>query len=313
MTNYPFNFIVISTLIFSIKLFSITRKILNKSKLIIFNYLSIIIFFSISLLFTFKKYLAPELKPFLGDLWLIIYIVLLLLLIINIIIAKINLISTRNLAKIFIHGYNSGFLIQNGKFQKNRRECKELKKTAFISYNHRDIDFVIKLKERLEESNIPIIIDIEKMKFGDNIQEFINEAVRETDFTISIISENSLKSAWVIIESLETMIYEKVERKKKYIPIFIDESFLRDDFQSKLVEGIEESVKLLHSEITKLTKKYIRTTNLDNKKAKLLDLRYNIDKILNKVNSSLAADFSNDEKIEENFPKLKNEILSSLG
>lgn len=184
-------------------------------------------------------------------------------------------------------------------------------KRVFISYSHQDMKFAKKLKGALEAHGVKINIDIETLKFGDEIQSFIDQSMRETDFTISIVSKNSLKSAWVIVESLESLIYEKVEQSKKFVPVFIDMSFLEDAFQSELIEGVENSITTLNKEISKLSKKFLPTTNLENKRAKLIELRHNIDKVLLKLNQSLVADFSSERKFKQNLPKLIEQINSA--
>jgi|GEM_PF-2861714 len=175
---------------------------------------------------------------------------------------------------------------------------------VFISYSHEDTAFVKRLKSALEAQGVAISIDIDTLKFGDQIEEFITRSVESTDFTISIVSKNSLQSAWVIEESLETLLYEKFTHHKKYVPIFIDKEFLEDTFQNQVIEGIENSINKIVAEINRLSKKYIPSTNLDQKKTKLMELRNNIHKILTQLNESLVGDFSSDEKFEENLPKL---------
>lgn len=192
----------------------------------------------------------------------------------------------------------------SGKVKENNFGEKTVNKTIFISYNHKDADFVERLSRELEVHNIGVIIDINSLRFGDDIQKFIDKSIQHTDFTISIVSKNSLNSAWVIMESLETLIHEKIYQKEKFIPIFIDNCFFEDTFQIELIEGIEQSIETLLSEIVKLTKKFLPTTNLDSKKIRLIELRHNIDKILNRLNNSLTGDFSDEEKFRKNLPKL---------
>ena len=88
------------------------------------------------------------------------------------------------------------------------------------------------------------------------------------------------------------------------MPVFIDKYFLEDAFQSEIIEEIDNKIEKIKQEIKKLSEKYSSTVKLDNEKLKLIELRNNIDKILKKLNESLVADFSNDEKFKENLPKL---------
>ncbi|GAK57953.1 TIR protein [Candidatus Vecturithrix granuli] len=86
----------------------------------------------------------------------------------------------------------------------------------FISYSRKDAAFVERLKTALEAGKIGITIDTESLAFGDNLQEFVDRSVRETDLTIAVISRNSLQSVLVVAEALETLMYEKVLGRKKY-------------------------------------------------------------------------------------------------
>ncbi|MBD3228665.1 MAG: TIR domain-containing protein [Candidatus Lokiarchaeota archaeon] len=202
---------------------------------------------------------------------------------------------------------------KNKTYLRKSERSKIIKKPqkVFISYNHKDKEFVLKLKKRLEERNIRITIDIETMEFGEEIMSFIDKSMKETDFTISIVSKNSLRSAWVIVEALETLMYEKVEKKTKFVPLFIDKSFFNTMTQNEIVEEVEKSIKEINEETIKLSNKFLQTKNLDEKRAQLIDVRYNIDKILSKLNSSLVADFSSDDKFNENLPKLIEQIKNT--
>ena len=182
---------------------------------------------------------------------------------------------------------------------------------VFISYSHRDQDFVLKLKTALEASRVKIKIDTDAMQFGDDINEFINLSIPEADFTISVVSINSLKSPWVITEALETLMYEHVKGVKKFIPIYIDKSFLEDKIQREIIEIIDEKLDFLKDEIIKLLNLGVPTVLLENKRRMLLKFRNNIGEVLNKLNESLVADFSTEEKFNSNLPKLVQQIKST--
>ena len=186
-------------------------------------------------------------------------------------------------------------------------ENKKIKK-LFVSYNHKDLQFVKKLKNDLEQAGIQLIIDINSMKFGDDINEFIKESVKSSDMTLSVISENSLKSPWVMLEALETFQYEDFNKTMRYIPVMIDKNFKSQSFTLRLVEHIEKSIDLILDEITQLSKKYVSTDTLHEKKERLISLRSNIDKILFQLEKRLVADFTTQKKYEENFSHLIESI-----
>lgn len=185
----------------------------------------------------------------------------------------------------------------------NRKE-----KTVFISYNHKDIPFVKKFKEELERQNINVRIDIDKMKFRDNIQSFIEESVRESYFTIFVVSKNSLRSAWVIIEILETLNFEKVQQKRKLLPIFIDEALFSDTFYAESLEEINNEIDKVWENTKKVRELGGGTENLDAKRTRLINLKNNLARITKTLQETLVGDFSNENKLSENLPKLINLI-----
>jgi len=189
----------------------------------------------------------------------------------------------------------------------NASENKAVQK-VFISYNHKDFPFVEQLMKDLEQSNIQLTIDIDSMKFGDDIQEFIERSIQTSDITLSVISENSLASPWVMLETLETFLQEDYLKSIRYIPVMIDQSFQSADFASKLIDHIEKSIDLIFDEITRLSKKYVETDNLYFKKKRLITLRSNIDQVLLNLSKRFVADFSTQKKYEMNFFRLVRSI-----
>jgi len=181
-------------------------------------------------------------------------------------------------------------------------------KTIFISYNHKDAEFVEQLRNDLEQAEIQFIIDTEHMKFGDDIQEFIERSILSANITLSIISENSLASPWVILETLETLLQEEDTKAMRYIPVMIDTQFQSPNFASRLISHIEKSIDFIVDEITRLSKKYLSTQSLSIKKERLIMLRSNIDQILLNLDKRRIADFSTQTNYEINFPRLLEAI-----
>jgi len=186
-------------------------------------------------------------------------------------------------------------------------------KKVFISYNHNDTDKVLSINDaiNISKSGIKITIDIESMKFGDNITDFIGKSIKGTDFTLSIISNNSLLSPWVMLETLETFMYEKVNLNSKFLPVIIDKSFYKPEFYVEAVTHIEKAIVTLNKQQTQIRKKYLPTTDLNNQIERHITLRNNLDKVLSKLREHLSADFTTTKKINENLPALINHIISS--
>ena len=122
--------------------------------------------------------------------------------------------------------------------------------------------------------------------------------------TIAVISKHSLQSVWVIAEALETLMYEHVEGRKRFLPIYIDTSFLDDTLYLQIVEQIDASIANLKDLTIQAIDKHLGTAHYDQKRGRFITLRNNLDNILKKLADILVADFSNEKKFHENLPKL---------
>jgi len=70
-------------------------------------------------------------------------------------------------------------------------------KTVFISYSHQDFEFAEYLAQRLSRASIGVWLDRWEMKIGDSITHRINEAIKNHDFVVTLLSPASINSRWV--------------------------------------------------------------------------------------------------------------------
>jgi hypothetical protein len=118
--------------------------------------------------------------------------------------------------------------------RKERERSRQL--TVFISYNHSDGKIADKLKATLERNGIVVRIDKAVMEADASIQEFIESSIRNTDVTLSIISNRSLLSAWVALESIETftMRNSRAIRKRNLSLVILTTTSSKPTSTSKL-------------------------------------------------------------------------------
>ena len=168
-------------------------------------------------------------------------------------------------------------------------------KKVFISYNHEDREVADKLKAALEKRGILVIIDRMDMRAGGSIQEFIESSIRDADVTLSIVSNRSLLSAWVAMESVTAFYGEKLRGDKKFIACYIDDDFFKTDFRLKATKQIDARIE----EIDKLIPEYsllkIDTNDLNSEKSRFHKLRSNLGDILLKLKESLTLDIRESE------------------
>lgn len=163
-------------------------------------------------------------------------------------------------------------------------------KTVFISYNHGDSEIADKLKAALEEEGIVVRIDKAIMEAGADIQGFIESSIRDTDVTLSIVSNRSLPSAWVALESITAFYNEKLQSNKKFIACYIDDDFFKPDYRLKVTKQIDAKIEEIDKLIPEYIARKIDTNDLNSQKTRLYNLRHNLGDILLRLKDSLSLD-----------------------
>ncbi len=182
-------------------------------------------------------------------------------------------------------------------------------KKVFISYNHNDIAIANALKDKLTAKNVDVYIDSERMQGGEDIKDFIEKCVRDTEVTISLVSKNSLLSAWVAMESINTFYHEKTDTKKKFLACFITDDFFKRTFTDEALDHIEANIKEIQTLITARMEKNRSIRDLQNELTRNTELRNGMDEIVRRLRESLCIDIR-DANFENNFPKVLSAIQS---
>jgi len=180
-------------------------------------------------------------------------------------------------------------------------------KKVFISYNHEDSLVADKLKSALEKAGILVTIDNVAMRAGASIQEFIESSIRDADVTLSIVSNRSLHSAWVALESITAFYGEKLRSGKKFIACYIDDDFFKPDFRLNATEQIDAKIDEIEKLIPKYAEKKLDTSDLNSQKSRLYKLRNDLGDILQKLKDSLTLDIRDSE-----FDKSLARIVQSI-
>jgi hypothetical protein len=100
--------------------------------------------------------------------------------------------------------------------------------SCFLSYSWRDKDFAAKLHDDLEEVGVSCWLDAQEIKTGDNIQEQIGRAIQEQDKLLLVLSEDSIRSAWVQAEIATALELERARKKTVLFPIRLDDAVFSD-------------------------------------------------------------------------------------
>lgn len=91
--------------------------------------------------------------------------------------------------------------------------------SCFISYSHQDEKFSQRLHSRMRSENLRVWYASEDMKGGRKLHEEIFSAIQIHDKVLLVLSENSMKSEWVMTEIRRARKVEREENRRKLFPI----------------------------------------------------------------------------------------------
>ena len=162
------------------------------------------------------------------------------------------------------------------------------KPRVFISYNHHDTFAMRAVKAYLEDHDIKVIVDIQDMGVGNKIETFIDKALQENQFILSIISQNSLKSGWVNQELGATLLLNKFG--KKWLPVLLDKKCFEPSFYNETMDEFDVKIKNLQKEIKAALSKNRGINAFTDELSRHKDLQNDFDKTIQALKSHLAED-----------------------
>ncbi len=180
------------------------------------------------------------------------------------------------------------------------------KPTVFISYNHKDQTEAQKVKAFFEKNGIPVLIDVDEMNAGEDIREFIERCIRDSDVTLSLVSTNSLLSGWVGMESVLTLIGEGIA-DKQFIACALENDFFDISFMRQAVEKINKTIVKIDEEIKWRLENGVGIEDVQNEKTRNSDLKSKLPSIIANLKDRLTIDISGD-----NFDGGMQRILETI-
>ena len=162
---------------------------------------------------------------------------------------------------------------------------EQLAPRAFISYNEKDSLAMRSVNAYLKENGVKIFVDIQDLGVGDNIENFIQRALQENQFIVSLISENSLKDGWVN-EGLKLTTVLQRFGTTKWIPLALDKRYedpsffneVLDSFESR-IDKIKENMKIAlerDRDVRSLSAELTRLVNLKNEFSSTMETLGNV-------------------------------------
>jgi hypothetical protein len=178
---------------------------------------------------------------------------------------------------------------------------------VFISYSHKDAFAMRSVKSFLESHGVHVHVDLNDLSAGSEIQGFIDKALRENDFVVSIISQNSLESGWVGKELTVVQFLNKTNQN--WIPVAIDGAWKDDKFFFSVNESIDKKITNVRKQMRKALDSDLDISPFTEELKRFQDLKANIGSTIATLKSLLVVDISG-ELFDIGMPKVVKKIKS---
>lgn len=143
----------------------------------------------------------------------------------------------------------------------------------YISYSTKDNDIALRLTKELKDLGHDILIDTQELTPGIDWRKKITEALKSADGIITLITENSLSSQFVMSEIGAARTYLDIDNGKFFIPVIfgkLEIPLILQDIQCLFanINSLKETAQKINQAITSL---YFRQEAEQEKKAKQIE------------------------------------------
>ena len=149
-------------------------------------------------------------------------------------------------------------------------------------------------------------IDVEDMVVGQSIRDFILDEIKNNHSVLSLISENSLRSGWVGLES-DLAMYSQLLKDTGFIPVMIDTGVFDGNLFFEIVKDIDAKIEDLDSKIEQAKNLKIGYNQFESERSRLLEQRNNLPAVIDHFQNVLIADISGD-----NFDSGMESVLQAV-
>jgi uncharacterized protein YjbI with pentapeptide repeats len=101
--------------------------------------------------------------------------------------------------------------------------------SCFISYSSKDADFAAKLHADLENNGVRCWYAPEDIKIGEQFRQKIDDAIRDYDKLLLVLSEHAVRSSWVQDEVEACFEREQRQQRQMLFPIRLDAAVMATD------------------------------------------------------------------------------------
>lgn len=185
------------------------------------------------------------------------------------------------------------------------------KKDVFISYSTKDQEAKNFVKELFDKEGITYFLDEISLELGKDIEESLSNSLDNTNFTVLLVSRNSLYSTWVCLESIQRLEQENLNNQVTFLPVLVDLEVMDLRFPIDMVNHFKQK----HLELEKLreeAKKAGLPTKIYNDEIERLEkVIPEVGDIIQKIKNGLSANFADEYRKEKDLYKLISTIKNA--
>lgn len=146
----------------------------------------------------------------------------------------------------------------------------------FISYSHKDLEFVDKLAYQLVAQNINVWIDRWELSIGDSLVDKVQDAVDGSSALLVILSKASTSSEWCKRELSSGLLRELEEKRVVVMPVLLEDCdipiFARGKLYADFRTNFDDGLRTVVEGVAKVT-----NSQLARKKEPEFTIDYSLD------------------------------------
>ncbi len=130
--------------------------------------------------------------------------------------------------------------------------------TIFISYSHADKEKVNHLAAHMVKKNAQVWVDTWELNVGDSLIQKVQEAIKDSDALLVILSKASVDSEWCKKELNSGLIRELDEKRVLVLPVLLEDCeiplFLREKMYADIRSDFDAGLSSIMSAVARVTK-----------------------------------------------------------
>ena len=108
----------------------------------------------------------------------------------------------------------------------------EFKYDVFISYSHKDEDWVVNtLLPSLEDAGLKVCIDFRDFVPGKPSRHNMRDACKESAYTVLVMTPAWMASEWTSFEGLLTFLHDPSGKRQRTVPMMVEQCDIPEDIQ----------------------------------------------------------------------------------